>query len=73
VQVKEGSVTKHKFQRYYDGSEAVVAGRVEEDVAELTPQVHAFCGVNDLNSRVTNFAFFIIVDKYAFTRFVKRC
>ncbi|XP_045542350.1 inter-alpha-trypsin inhibitor heavy chain H4 isoform X3 [Papilio machaon] len=44
-QVKEGSITKHKFRRFYAGSEAVVAGRVHEGAAELAPHVYGVCGV----------------------------
>ncbi|CAG9782857.1 unnamed protein product [Diatraea saccharalis] len=44
-QVKENSVTKHQFRRYYGGSEVVVAGALEPTISELTPQVIAFCGV----------------------------
>lgn len=46
-QVKEDSLTKHNFRTFYAGSEMVVAGRIEEDVKELTPQVSGFCGVED--------------------------
>ncbi|XP_068629147.1 inter alpha-trypsin inhibitor, heavy chain 4-like isoform X2 [Battus philenor] len=44
-QVKDGSVTKHKFRRFYAGSEMIVAGRIEDDVAELEPYVYGVCGV----------------------------
>ncbi|KAL4705045.1 hypothetical protein ACJJTC_009833 [Scirpophaga incertulas] len=45
-QIKEDSLTKHWFRRYYAGSETVVAGRVSETATELSPQVQAFCGVD---------------------------
>ncbi|CAH2068892.1 unnamed protein product, partial [Iphiclides podalirius] len=44
-QVKEGSLTKSKFRRFYAGSEAIVAGRIEENIAELTPHIYGICGV----------------------------
>ncbi|XP_013166860.1 PREDICTED: inter-alpha-trypsin inhibitor heavy chain H1-like isoform X1 [Papilio xuthus] len=44
-QVKDGSITKHKFRRFYAGSEAVVAGRLHEDATELAPHVYGICGV----------------------------
>ncbi|RVE43998.1 hypothetical protein evm_011353 [Chilo suppressalis] len=50
-QVKEGSVTKHYFRRYYAGSEVVVAGELEPSSSELTPQVDAWCGVVDGEGR----------------------
>ncbi|XP_041974558.1 inter-alpha-trypsin inhibitor heavy chain H4-like isoform X3 [Aricia agestis] len=46
-QIKEGSLTKHKFRTVYDGSEAVVAGRVADGVIDFTPEVSGFCGVDD--------------------------
>ncbi|CAK1600022.1 unnamed protein product [Parnassius mnemosyne] len=44
-QVKEGSLTKHKFRRFYAGSEAIVAGRVAENIDELEPHIYGICGV----------------------------
>ncbi|XP_013148611.1 PREDICTED: inter-alpha-trypsin inhibitor heavy chain H4-like isoform X3 [Papilio polytes] len=44
-QVKDGSVTKHKFRRFYAGSEAVVAGRVLAGAGELAPHIYGVCGV----------------------------
>ncbi|XP_031770015.2 inter-alpha-trypsin inhibitor heavy chain H4-like isoform X2 [Galleria mellonella] len=43
-QVKNDMITKHSFRTYYEGSEVVVAGRVDDSAAEITSQVHAFCG-----------------------------
>lgn len=47
MQVKDNSLTKHKFRTYYEGSEVVVAGQLQPEAQELTPQVLAFCGVDD--------------------------
>ncbi|CAG4963388.1 unnamed protein product [Parnassius apollo] len=44
-QVKEGSLTKHKFRRFYAGSETIVAGRVAENIDELAPHIYGVCGV----------------------------
>lgn len=53
-QVKDGSVTKHKFRRFYAGSEAVVAGRVLAGAGELAPHIYGVCGVGlDDVSRVS--------------------
>ncbi|KAM3966520.1 inter-alpha-trypsin inhibitor heavy chain H4 isoform 2-T2 [Aphomia sociella] len=43
-QVKADSLTKHRFRTYYDGSEVVVAGQIDESASEITPELHAFCG-----------------------------
>ncbi|KAL0895535.1 hypothetical protein ABMA27_011641 [Loxostege sticticalis] len=50
-QVKADSVTKHRFRRYYLGSETVVAGRIEDGATELTPTVGAFCGTDKLGRK----------------------
>ncbi|XP_047515008.1 inter-alpha-trypsin inhibitor heavy chain H4-like isoform X3 [Pieris napi] len=46
-QVKEGSVTRSKFRAVYEGSELVVAGRVEDNAQEIEPQVTGFYNVDD--------------------------
>ncbi|CAB3231305.1 unnamed protein product [Arctia plantaginis] len=46
-QVKSDSLTKHDFRSFYGGSEVVVAGRIDDSAVEITPQVVAFCGVDD--------------------------
>ncbi|XP_022126662.2 inter-alpha-trypsin inhibitor heavy chain H4 isoform X2 [Pieris rapae] len=46
-QVKEGSVTRSKFRAVYEGSELVVAGRVEDNAQEIESQVTGFYNVDD--------------------------
>lgn len=51
AQVKSESLTKQDFRSFYAGSEVIVAGRVEDAATELTPQIEAFCGVDEGNGR----------------------
>lgn len=45
--MKGDTLTKNKFRTFYAGGEVVVAGRVADGAEEITPQVLAFCGVDD--------------------------
>ncbi|XP_069354287.1 inter-alpha-trypsin inhibitor heavy chain H4-like isoform X5 [Maniola hyperantus] len=46
-QIKEGSLSRNKFRTINAGSEVAIVGQVADDVTEITPQVHAFCGNDD--------------------------
>ncbi|XP_059049437.1 inter-alpha-trypsin inhibitor heavy chain H4-like [Achroia grisella] len=51
-QVKSDSLTKHSFRSYYDGSEVVVAGQVDETATEIVSSLNAYCAVDNQTGSV---------------------
>ncbi|XP_023955028.2 inter-alpha-trypsin inhibitor heavy chain H3 [Bicyclus anynana] len=46
-QIIEGSVSRNQFRTINKGSEAVVVGKVADDVTEMTSQIDAYSGANE--------------------------